>query len=158
EQADDLARGLDFVVGDLCDAETYRLSLEGVDTVIHLAALTGKAVPSDYERTNVAGTKSLLWACKEAGVGRFVHASTIATSYPDQRYYPYAQSKARAEALVRVSGIPHIIIRPTVVIGSGSPIWRTLSSIAKLPVVPLPNGGRAQLQPIEVDDLVTGIE
>jgi nucleoside-diphosphate-sugar epimerase len=158
EQGDNLARGLDFVVGDLCDAETYRSSLEGVDTVIHLAALTGKAAPSEYERTNVEGTKILLQACKAVGVGRFLHVSTIAATYPDQRYYHYGQSKARAEALVRESGIPNTIIRPTVVLGSGSPIWRTFSSIAKLPVVPLPNGGRVQLQPIDVDDLVEGIE
>jgi nucleoside-diphosphate-sugar epimerase len=142
EQGDDLARGPDFIVGDLCDEETYKSRLEGVDTVIHLAALTGKAAPPEYERTNFEGTKILLRACKEAGVRRFLHLSTIAAGYPDQRYFTYAQTKARAETLVRESGIPYIIIRPTVVIGSGSPIWRSLSSIAKLPVVPLPNEGR----------------
>jgi nucleoside-diphosphate-sugar epimerase len=147
-----------LVVGDLCDAETYRSSLEGVDTVIHLAALTGKAAPCDYERTNVEGTKILLQACKDVGVRRFLHVSTIAAAYPDQRYYPYAQSKARAEALVQAGGIPYIIVRPTVVIGEGSPIWKTLRRVAKLPLIPLPNGGRVRLQPIHVDDVVAGIE
>src|SRR5258705_9288362 len=110
EQGDHLVSGLDFVVGDLCDAETYRSSLEGVDTVIHLAALTSKAAPSDYERTNVEGTKILLQTCKAVGVRRFLHVSTIAATYLDQRYYPYAQSKARAEVLVREGGIPNVII------------------------------------------------
>jgi nucleoside-diphosphate-sugar epimerase len=158
KQDDDLARGLDFVVGDLCDEETYKFGLEGVYTVIHLAALTGKAAPPEYERANFEGTKILLQACKRTGVRRFLYVSTIAATYPDQRYFTYAQTKARAEALVRESGIPYSIIRPTAVIGSGSPIWRTLSSLAKLPVVPLPNGGRVKLQPIDVDDLVQGIE
>jgi nucleoside-diphosphate-sugar epimerase len=147
-----------LIVGDLCDAETYRSGLDGVDTVVHLAAITGKAAPSEYERTNFEGTKIFLQACEAARVKRFLHLSTVAVTYPDQRYYAYAQSKARAEALVRECGIPYTIIRPTVVIGSDSPIWRTLSSIAKLPVVPLPNGGRVQLQPIDVGDLVRGIE
>lgn len=146
------------VVGDLCDVEAYRSSLKGVDTVIHLAAITGKATPREYEQTNFEGTRILLQACKAVGVKRLLHVSTIAATYPDQRYYPYAQSKARAEALVRESGIPYTIIRPTVVLGSGSPIWRTLSSLAKLPVVPLPSGGRVQLQPIDVGDLVHAIE
>jgi nucleoside-diphosphate-sugar epimerase len=158
EQADKPVGGLDLVVGDLCDAESYISSLDGVDTVIHLAALTGKAAPSDYERTNVEGTKILLRACKAAGVRRFLHVSTIGTTYLDQRYYHYAQSKARAEVLVRECGIPNTIIRPTVVLGAGSAAWRTLSSMAKLPVVLLPNGGRVQLQPIDVDDLVQGVE
>jgi nucleoside-diphosphate-sugar epimerase len=158
EQDDHPARGLDFVVGDICDAESYRSDLEGVDTVIHLAALTGEASPREYERTNWEGTRTLLRACGAVGVKRFLHVSTIAAGYPDQRYYPYAQSKARAEALVRESGIPYCIVRPTIVIGSASPIWRQLSRIAKLPVVPLPNGGRVKLQPIDVNDLVQGIE
>lgn len=158
EQGGNLGTSLTFIVGDLCDAETYRASLERVDTVIHLAGVTGKAAPNEYEQTNVEGTKSLLQACKKAGVGRFLHVSTIAVNYADQRYYPYAQSKARAEALVRESGIPNAIIRPTVVVGVGSPIWHTLSRMAKLPIIPLPNGGRVQLQPIDVNDLVKGIE
>jgi NADH dehydrogenase len=156
ERGDNLPSGQ--VVGDLCDVEAYTSSLKGVDTVVHLAAITGKATIREYEQTNFEGTKILLQACKAAGVKRFLYVSTIATTYPDQRYYPYAQSKARAEVLVRESGIPYTIIRPTVVIGSGSPIWRTLSGIAKLPVVPLPSGGRVQLQPIDVGDLVQGIE
>jgi nucleoside-diphosphate-sugar epimerase len=149
---------LDIVAGELCDAETYKSGLKGVDTVIHLAALTGKAAPREFERTNFEGTKILLRACKAAGVRHFLHVSTIAAGYPDQRYYPYAQSKVRAEVLVRESEIRNTIIRPTIVIGSESQIWRTLSSIAKLPVIPLPNGGRVKLQPIDVADLVRGIE
>ena len=149
---------LTFIFGSLSDPVTYRSSLQGVHTVIHLAAVTGKAAPNEYEQTNVEGTKYLLGACNDAGVRRFLYVSTIAATYPDQRYYPYAQSKSRAEALVRESGIPYTIIRPTVVIGFELPIWRSLSSIAKLPVVPLPNGGKVQLQPIDVEDLVKGIE
>jgi nucleoside-diphosphate-sugar epimerase len=157
-QGDQPPNKLTFIFGNLLAPVSYRSSLEGVDTVIHLAAVTGRAARNEYEQTNVEGTKCLLRACKEAGVGRFLYVSTIAATYPDQRHYLYAQSKARAEALVRESGIPYTILRPTVVIGSGSLIWHTLSSIAKLPVIPLPNGGRVQLQPIDVDDLVNGIE
>ena len=146
------------VAGDLTDPETYRAALQGCDTVVHLAAVTGRAAPEDYERVNVAGTRALLEACKAAGVRRFLYVSTIAAGYPDQRYYPYAQTKARAEALVRESGLAFAIIRPTLVLGESSPIWNTLLKIAKLPVVPLPEGARAvSVQPVHVDDVVRGI-
>jgi len=158
EHAENSADGLTFVFGDLCDPATYHLSLEGVETVIHLAAVTGKAEPNEYMEANVQGTKKLLLACKEAGVGRFLYVSTIAATYPDQRYCPYAQSKARAEVLVRESGIPNTTIRPTVVIGLGSPTWRSFRSLARLPIVPLPTTGSLQLQPIDVDDVVQAIE
>jgi NADH dehydrogenase len=150
--------GVDFVIGDVGNAEGYRASLRGADIVVHLAAVTGKAAPSVYEQANVEATKILLDACKEASVGRFLYVSTIAATYADQRHYNYAQSKNRAERLVRESGIPYAIVRPTVVLGRDSPIWQTFRHIAELPIIPLPNGGQARLQPICVDDLVAGIE
>ena len=101
----------------------------------------------------------LLQACKAAGARRFLHVSTIAAGYADQSYYPYAKTKARAEALVRESGLDFAIVRPTLVLGEKSPIWNTLLKIAKLPLIPLPEGSRSVLvQPIHVNDVVRGIE
>lgn len=149
---------LNYIIGDLCDPESYRAALAGVDTVIHLGAVTGKASPEKYHQVNVQATRDLLAICKETGVRRFLYVSTIAAKYKDQRYYTYACSKAIAETLVKESGIPATIIRPTLVMGPGSPIWGMLSKIATLPLIPLPGGGRSRLQPIHVNDLVSGIE
>jgi nucleoside-diphosphate-sugar epimerase len=147
------------VVGDLLDPGTYRAALMGCDTVVHLAAVTGRAARTEYERVNVEGTRALLHTCKAVGVRRFLHMSTIAAGYPDQRYYPYAKTKARAEALVRESGLDFAIIRPTLVLGVNSPIWNTLLKIAKLPMVPLPEGARPVLvQPVRANDVVRGME
>jgi nucleoside-diphosphate-sugar epimerase len=147
-----------WVVGDLLDSRTYQSSLRRVDTVIHLAARTGKASPHEHELINVEGTRKLLEAAKAAGVQRFVHMSTIAVTFPDQRWYPYAQTKKRAEALVRDSDIPSIILRPTIVLGEDSPIWRLLTRVANRHIILMPNGGRVLVQPILVTDLVYGIE
>ena len=84
---------LNWVVGDLLDSKTYHSSLRNVGAVIHLAATTGKASPYEHELTNVEGTRRLLEAAKAAGVQRFVYISTIAVTFPDQRWYPYAQTK-----------------------------------------------------------------
>jgi NADH dehydrogenase len=147
------------VVGDLLDPEAYRAAIAGCDAVVHLAAVTGRAAPKEYERVNVEGTRALLQACKAAGVRRFLHVSTIAAGYADQSYYPYAKTKARAEALVRASGLDFAIVRPTLVLGEKSPIWNTLLKIAKLPLIPLPEGSRSVLvQPIHVNDVVRGIQ
>jgi nucleoside-diphosphate-sugar epimerase len=148
------------VIGDLLAPEGYVRELAGCDTVVHLAAVTGKAAPGLYERVNVEGTRRLLQACKAAGVRRFLYVSTIAAGYPDKRHYPYAVTKAKAEILVRESGLAHAIVRPTLVLGARSPIWQTLLKIARLPVLPLPlpQSGRAvSVQPIHVDDVTRGI-
>ncbi len=146
------------VNGDLLNPDSYRAELAGCDTVVHLAAVTGRAPPAEYERVNVEGTRVLLEACKAAGVRRFLYVSTIAAGYPDQRYYTYAKTKARAEQLVRESGLAYAILRPTLVLGENSPIWHTLLKIAKLPVIPLPQASRpVNVQPIHADDVARGI-
>ncbi len=147
------------VVGDLLEPDAYQAALAGCDAVVHLAAATGRAAPKDYQRVNVEGTRALLQACKAAGVRRFLYVSTIAAGYPDQSYYPYAKTKAQAEALVRESGLDFAIIRPTLVLGEKSPIWNTLIKIAGLPVIPLFEGARpVRVQPVHADDVVRGIE
>jgi NADH dehydrogenase len=149
---------IEQVTGDLLKPETYRAALEGCDAVVHLAAATGRATPAEYQRVNVEGTRALLQACDAAGVRQFLHVSTIAAGYPNQRYYPYAKTKAQAEALVRKSGLDFVIVRPTLVLGEKSPIWKTLTKIAGLPVIPLPEGRPVRVQPIHVNDIVRGIE
>jgi nucleoside-diphosphate-sugar epimerase len=149
---------IERVIGDLLNPNTYRAALEGCDLVVHLAAATGRTTVSEYQRVNVEGTGALLQACKEANVGRLVHVSTIAAGYLNQRYYPYAQTKMKAEALVRESGLEFVILRPTLVLGQQSPIWRTLLKIASMAVIPMPQGRTTHIQPIHVDDVVRGIE
>jgi uncharacterized protein YbjT (DUF2867 family) len=138
--------------------ETYSVALEGCEAVVHLAAATGRATPKEYERVNVEGTRVLLQACKKAGVRRFLHVSTIAAGYPNQRYYHYAKTKVQAEVLVKESGLDFVIVRPTLVLGEKSPTWKTLIKIAGLPVIPLPEGRPVRVQPIHVNDVVLGIE
>jgi nucleoside-diphosphate-sugar epimerase len=147
------------IVGDLLDSSTYQKEVEGCDVVVHLAAATGRAEPREYNRVNVEGTRTLLNACKLAGVRKFLHVSTIAAGYADQRYYPYAKTKAEAEARVRESGLDYAIVRPTIVLGPNSPIWNTLLKIAKLPLVPLPQGRRpVMIAPINVHDVARALE
>jgi NADH dehydrogenase len=147
------------IVGDLLDPSSYQKEVEGCDVVVHLAAATGRAAPRDYARVNVEGTRTLLNACKAAGVRKFLHVSTIAAGYADQSYYPYAKTKAEAEAVVRDSGLDYAIVRPTIVLGSSSPIWNTLLKIAKLPVIPLPQGRRpVMVAPIHVHDVARALQ
>ena len=79
----DAVRGADLVEGDLRDAQAVRRALDGVDTVMHFAALcyVGESVrvPRDYYGVNVAGTLELLEAMLDAKVARLVFSSTCAT-------------------------------------------------------------------------------
>ncbi|MEU5082033.1 MULTISPECIES: dTDP-glucose 4,6-dehydratase [Streptomyces] len=113
---------LEFVRGDICDRELLDRILPGHDAVVHFAAEShvdrSLRSASEFVRTNVAGTQTLLDACLAAGTGRFVHVSTdevygsIAEGawtedHPLLPNSPYAASKASSDLLVRACHRTH---------------------------------------------------
>jgi UDP-glucose 4-epimerase len=79
--------GVEAQVGDLQDRASLIRAAQGVDVVVHLAALLHVVNPppemrETYHRINVDGTRSLVAAASEAGVRRFVLASTASVYGP----------------------------------------------------------------------------
>ncbi len=72
--------GFRLITGDVRDPAVVDRALEGVDAVVHFAALVGDPVctrhPGDAVAVNVDASKALYTRCNERGVGRFVFAST----------------------------------------------------------------------------------
>lgn len=71
---------VEWVAGDVLDVVSLHQAMQGVDAVIHAAALVSYQ-PSDRHRmyqTNVEGTANVVNAAIEAGVRRFIHISSIA--------------------------------------------------------------------------------
>ena len=107
---------LDFVHGDVCDAELLRRLLPGHDAVVHFAAESHVDRSIDgggaFVRTNVLGTQTLLEAARRAGAQPLVYVSTdevygsIAEGSwtedePLAPNSPYSASKAGGELLAR---------------------------------------------------------
>jgi UDP-glucose 4-epimerase len=103
---------VDFVKGDIRDALLVAKSVDGVDAVIHFAAVTSVpfsvANPDLTFDVNLLGTLNLLRASVQAGVGKFVNVSSCAVfgdtkilpvreDYPTDPISPYAESKLLAE-------------------------------------------------------------
>lgn len=152
-----LHQNIQLIKGNLLDAHSYAESLASSDIVIHLAAITGKAAPEHYFNVNARGTDILIKKCKQLGVKKFLYVSSIATNFRDIRNYPYAQSKLKAEQIVKTGSIPYTILRSTIVIGRGSPILMNLIRLAKAPIVPIFGNGAAKIQPIYIEDLISCI-
>ena len=139
--------GLDIVPGTLEDPSSYASALAEADVVLHLAAITGRASPRTYHRINVEATRQLL----NIGRARFIFVSSIAAAFSRTRAYHYAKSKLAAETLVRASARNHVIVRPTMVFGPGSPVAEKLARLAMGRLVF--GHGRVLVQPIDVGDL-----
>lgn len=146
--------GVKPVVADLMNSESYEAALAGVDCVIHLAAVTGKARPDAFRKVNVEATKALIAACERAGVKRLVLMSSIAVTYKARQFYPYAESKIAAEAAARASKLDVVIVRPTMILGPGSPIEASLVRLARMPATPVFGDGKRKIEPVDVEDVV----
>jgi NADH dehydrogenase len=152
-----VADGIRVVRGSLLEPETYRDALRSCETVIHLAAATGRASAREHFLINARGTEILLEECQHAGVTRFLFVSSIATTFRDLRGYHYAQAKLQAEGAVLRSRLRSAVVRPTLILGPGAPLLTPLEKLALLPLIVLPGTGRARVQPIHVDDVVRAI-
>lgn len=81
---------LRYFIGDVRDGDRLRRAMEGIDTVIHAAAL--KQVPAaEYNpfeaiKTNVLGAQNVIDACLETGVSRVVALSTDKAAAPINLY------------------------------------------------------------------------
>lgn len=145
---------LQVIRGSIKDVDAYEPYLSQCETVVHLAAATGKADRDEHFAVNAKGTALFVERCARAGVKNFLHISTIAVNYPDKSHYYYAQSKELGELAVKNSGLCYTIVRPTIVMGEDAAIWQSLAKLAKGPIVPIFGDGRAKIQPIFVDDLI----
>lgn len=83
-------RAMRYFIGDVRDADRLRRAMEGIDVVIHAAAL--KQVPAaEYNpfeciKTNVLGAQNVIEACLDTGVKRVVALSTDKAAAPVNLY------------------------------------------------------------------------
>jgi UDP-N-acetylglucosamine 4,6-dehydratase/5-epimerase len=79
-----------FFIGDVRSRERLRRALEGIDVVVHAAAL--KQVPAaeynpvEFINTNIGGAENLVEACMDADVRRVVALSTDKAAAPINLY------------------------------------------------------------------------
>ena len=94
-------KGLRFYIGDIRDKERLERALDGIDIVIHAAALkqidSAEQNPFECIKTNVLGTQNLVEACLEQEVLRLVCLSTDKAASPSNLY---GASKLCSERLI----------------------------------------------------------
>ncbi|MDV3222696.1 SDR family NAD(P)-dependent oxidoreductase [Intrasporangium sp.] len=104
----------EVVLGDIRDPEHVAATVEGVDVVLHLAALIAipfsYVAPRSYVETNVIGTLNVLEAVRRHGTPRLVNTSTsevygtpeqvpITEDHPLRGQSPYSATKISADKL-----------------------------------------------------------
>ncbi len=129
--------GVTEYLDDISDPQHSKEWIQGVDSVIHLAAkvsVTGSE--QDFYRTNVEATRTLLEISQAAGVRQFVFASSPSVAHtgkpligvgalpadPQHAHGYYSKTKGLAEQLVLAANGPEfatVCLRPHLVWGPG---------------------------------------
>lgn len=129
------ACGAEVEPADLLDADRIKEVMAGVDIVVNTAAIFDLSAPyKKMKAVNVDGVDVICRAALEAGVGRFIHFSSVAVygvpkSIPcreeDEKRpcEPYGRTKWEGEQVAmrhyRDSGLPVTVLRPALVYGPG---------------------------------------
>ena len=143
---------LTLVRGDLLEPGSYREALAEADAVIHLVGIIREkpSAGATFERIHAEGTRRLLAACREAGFAdrgkRFIHMSALGARPGAST--DYFRTKWEAEELVRASGMPYFIFRPSVIFGEGSEFLAMLAGLARMPLTPVIGDGKYRMQPV----------
>ena len=81
---------LRFFLGDVRDADRLRRAMEGIDTVVHAAALkqvpASEYNPMEFVKTNILGAQNVIEAALDRGVRRVVALSTDKAAAPINLY------------------------------------------------------------------------
>lgn len=131
-----LPEGVEAAEGDVLSYPTLERAFQGADVVFHVAGVNKMCLPDPTEmyQVNVQGTRNVLRAAANAGVGRIVYTSSAATigeepgmvgteETPHRGRFSshYERSKYQAEQVVAIegAGLDVVVVNPSSVQGPG---------------------------------------
>ncbi len=146
-----LCEGFETVTGTLDNIPQG--ALDGVDTIVHLVGIMQETGGHTFESVHVKGTQNLANEALKTGtkLKNFFYQSSLGASLKSPS--KYQRSKAMAEEIVKDSGLPYTIFRPSLILGHVDGFTRQMAQmISSSPVIAIPGGGEARFQPLLVSD------
>lgn len=126
-------------------------AVAGADIVINLVGILFESGKQRYNAVHSEGAKNVAEAATAAGVDALVHMSALGADKESES--ASAQSKALGEEAVLKAYPKAVIIRPSIIFGSGDGFFNLFAALARLfPILPL-IGGKSRFQPIYVGDV-----
>jgi len=146
--------GVEVVGSDLTRPDSLPEAVRGIQVIVHCAAIAAdrkETLTATYDAVNRLGTEHLVAAAREAGVRRLVVMSGLGTFEAPPG--TYVATRWGLESAVRSSGIPYVILQPSVLFGERAPFVSPLARRARPPLTPL-LGGDVRFQPLWIRDVV----
>lgn len=136
------------ILADVAEHGDWEDSFKDAACVVQLHAQITSKEPQLFVRNNIDATRLVLNATKRHCVPFLVHiSSSVVNSIAND---DYTNTKKAQEKLVADSGIPHCVLRPTLMFGWFDPKHLGWLSrfMAKTPIFPIPGDGKYMRQPL----------
>lgn len=148
---------INYICGDLLNSDSYCSSLKGIDTVVHMAAVSYEKKPGRYYEINSNATLKLIEKCVIHKIKRFIYVSTWAIS---EKGGHYSRSKLMAERHVKESDLDWVIVRLSEVYGVSEEAGLDLmiKNINRSPFVSILGNGNNEIAPVYVRDVISALK
>lgn len=146
------------IEADLAHDDGWQDALAGAEAVVVGHAQIGGLVEQAFADNNLRATERLLAALKGRDGVRLVHISSSVVNSKAVDWY--TETKKAQEAMVLASGLPTVVLRPTLMFGwfDRKHLGWLARFMQKTPVLPIPGDGRYLRQPLYAGDFCAIID
>jgi nucleoside-diphosphate-sugar epimerase len=141
-----------LIEADIAHEDGWQEALSGAEALVSAHVQIGGLDPEAYVANNVTATKRLIDAARQAKVTYLVQISSSVVN--SAAVDDYTESKRAQEKMALESGIPCIVLRPTLMFGwfDRKHLGWLARFMARMPLFPIPGHGRYLRQPLYVGD------
>jgi uncharacterized protein YbjT (DUF2867 family) len=142
---------VDVVAGDVLDPDSLPAAMDDIDVAYDLVHALGSG--EEFEERDRRAARNFAAAASAAGVSRLVYLGGLAPA--DTTLSPHLRSRVEVGDLLLASGVPTVVLRAAVILGSGSASFEMLRYLTeRLPAMVTPRWVHNRVQPIAIRDVI----
>ena len=143
------------VLCNIRDDASVAAAMSGADAVVNAIGILAEGGRNSFEAIQNEGPARVSRLAAVAGIERVVHISAIGADADSKS--GYARTKALGEEAVRSHVQSAVILRPSIMFGSGDSFFNRFAGLTRFgPVLPIV-GGETLFQPVYVDDVAMAV-
>lgn len=135
--------------------EEWLPRLKNIDVVINAVGIIKQTKTQQFDTLHRDTPIALFKACEKLGVKRVIQISALGAD--ETAFSQYHLSKKAADDFLKTLYLNWTIVMPSIVYGPNAKSMSLFTTMAALPVTPLINSGKQEIQPIHINDVCKAI-
>ncbi|MGC1487684.1 MAG: complex I NDUFA9 subunit family protein [Albidovulum sp.] len=133
------------------DDASVAAALAGADAAVNCVGTFDRGGANNFDAVQHLGAERIARLATAGGLSQLVHISAIGANEASES--AYQRSKAEGEAAVQAAFAGAVILRPSVIFGSGDDFFNRFAAMTRMgPILPI-IGGNTRFQPVHVEDV-----